>query len=157
MRAVVPRQLHFIGIPAVPRSMLTCGPTPVLGFPRNGLRLLPDSHGPYPAQSKLTQFLVKSCGYNPKKDIVFVPISGLYGTNIKDPVDPKVAPWYKGGTLFSVRRASSFLLDCWTARLSQPKPECACQVRVSLAAASSRCAARQSPAALLDCSISAKA
>ena len=55
------------------------------------------------AQSKLTQFLVKSCGYNPKKDIVFVPISGLYGTNIKDPVEPKVAPWYRGGTLFSVR------------------------------------------------------
>ena len=55
------------------------------------------------AQSKLTQFLVKSCGYNPKKDIVFVPISGLFGTNIKDPVEPKLAPWYKGGTLFSVR------------------------------------------------------
>jgi len=34
---------------------------------------------------------------------VFVPISGLYGTNIKDPVEAKVAPWYKGGTLFSVR------------------------------------------------------
>jgi len=31
-----------------------------------------------------------------------VPISGLFGTNIKDPVEPKVAPWYKGGTLFSV-------------------------------------------------------
>ena len=32
-----------------------------------------------------------------------MPISGLYGTNIKDPVEQKVAPWYKGGTLFSVR------------------------------------------------------
>jgi hypothetical protein len=29
-------------------------------------------------QKKLTPFL-KSCGYNPKKDIVFVPISGLLG------------------------------------------------------------------------------
>ena len=32
-----------------------------------------------------------------------MPISGLFGTNIKEPVEPKLAPWYKGGTLFSVR------------------------------------------------------
>jgi translation elongation factor EF-1alpha len=27
------------------------------------------------------------CGYHPKKDIAYVPISGLYGDNIKNPVD----------------------------------------------------------------------
>ena len=53
-------------------------------------------------QSKLTQFLRAGCGYKPS-DMVFVPISGLYGTNIKDPVEQKTCPWYKGGTLFSVR------------------------------------------------------
>ena len=37
-------------------------------------------------QEKLTQFL-KMCGYHPKKDIAYVPISGLYGDNIKNPVD----------------------------------------------------------------------
>lgn len=37
-------------------------------------------------QDKLTQFL-KTCGYNPKKDIAYVPISGLYGDNILKPVD----------------------------------------------------------------------
>jgi translation elongation factor EF-1alpha len=39
-------------------------------------------------QEKLTLFL-KSCGYHPKKDIAYVPISGLYGDNIKNPVDHK--------------------------------------------------------------------
>ena len=38
------------------------------------------------SQEKLTQFL-KMCGYHPKKDIAYVPISGLYGDNIKNPVD----------------------------------------------------------------------
>lgn len=37
-------------------------------------------------QEKLTPFL-RSCGYNPKKDITYVPISGLYGDNIQKPVD----------------------------------------------------------------------
>ena len=37
-------------------------------------------------QSKLTPFL-KSCGYHPKRDVSFVPISGLYGDNILRPVD----------------------------------------------------------------------
>lgn len=40
----------------------------------------------------LTPFL-KSCGYNPKKDIVFLPMSGLLGTNIKDAMPTDVAPW----------------------------------------------------------------
>lgn len=40
----------------------------------------------------LTPFL-KSCGYNPKKDVVFLPISGLLGYNIKEPLPDKIAPW----------------------------------------------------------------
>lgn len=40
----------------------------------------------------LTPFL-RSCGYNPKKDVVFLPMSGLLGTNIKDPVSADIAPW----------------------------------------------------------------
>jgi len=56
-------------------------------------------------QAKLTPFL-RSCGYNPKKDVIFVPISGLFGSNIKERVDPKLCPWYTGGTLFEVCSAS---------------------------------------------------
>lgn len=45
-------------------------------------------------EKKLTLFL-KGSGYNPKKDLAFLPISGLFGHNIKDRVDPKLCPWYK--------------------------------------------------------------
>ena len=48
--------------------------------------------------SKLTPFL-RSCGYNPKKDIIFLPMSGLLGQNIKDPVPASACPWYKVGAL----------------------------------------------------------
>ncbi|KAL6775982.1 EFG3 [Auxenochlorella protothecoides x Auxenochlorella symbiontica] len=52
-------------------------------------------------EKKLTLFL-KGSGYNPKKDLAFLPISGLFGHNIKDRVDPKLCPWYKGPSLFEV-------------------------------------------------------
>lgn len=52
-------------------------------------------------KEKLTPFL-RSCGYNPKKDLVFLPISGLLGDNIMKAVDPKKCPWYSGGTLFEI-------------------------------------------------------
>jgi hypothetical protein len=42
----------------------------------------------------LTPFL-KACGYNPKKDIVFLPMSGLLGHNLRDAVPPGVCPWWK--------------------------------------------------------------
>ena len=42
----------------------------------------------------LTPFL-KSCGYNPKKDIIFLPISGLLGHNLKDRVPANICPWWK--------------------------------------------------------------
>ena len=44
--------------------------------------------------TKLTPFL-RSCGYNPKKDIEFLPMSGLLGHNIKDPVPASSCHWYK--------------------------------------------------------------
>jgi len=44
--------------------------------------------------SKLRPFL-KSCGYMIKKEVKFIPISGLSGANLKDEVDPTVCPWWK--------------------------------------------------------------
>jgi len=43
---------------------------------------------------KLKPFL-KSCGYVIKRDVKFVPISGLNGANIKNEVSPTVCPWWK--------------------------------------------------------------
>mmetsp|Transcript_28557 Transcript_28557/g.92658 ORF Transcript_28557/g.92658 Transcript_28557/m.92658 type:complete len:495 (+) Transcript_28557:931-2415(+) len=47
---------------------------------------------------KLRPFL-RGCGYKVKHDVVFLPMSGLTGANIKDPVGA-AAPWWKGPTLF---------------------------------------------------------
>jgi len=45
-------------------------------------------------KEKLTPFL-KGCGYNIKKDVIFIPISALAATNVlKRPGD--IAPWYDG-------------------------------------------------------------
>jgi len=61
-------------------------------------------------EKKLTPFL-KTCGYNPAKDIVFIPISGLTGQNMKDHVSDRnskcytpLAAWYTldRPTLFTV-------------------------------------------------------
>lgn len=60
-------------------------------------------------EKKLTPFL-RSCGYNPAKDITFIPISGLSGENLKvhvtDPKWPssKLASWYDKSqpTLFDI-------------------------------------------------------
>ena len=49
----------------------------------------------------LTPFL-KACGYAVKRDVTFLPMSGLHGHNIKDPVPAGLADWYTGPTLFSV-------------------------------------------------------
>ena len=43
---------------------------------------------------KLKPFL-KSCGFKIKKEVKFVPISGLTGANVKDEVDPSVCDWWK--------------------------------------------------------------
>ncbi|OMJ21306.1 Eukaryotic peptide chain release factor GTP-binding subunit [Smittium culicis] len=50
--------------------------------------------------SKLTPFL-KSAGYNPKTDLIFIPLSGFTGANVKD-TDRKVAPWYTGSSLLDI-------------------------------------------------------
>eukprot|EP00890_Picochlorum_soloecismus_P006149 jgi/Picsp_1/6535/NSC_03878-R1_g1 to s phase transition protein len=52
-------------------------------------------------EGKMIPFL-RSCGYNPKKDLVFIPISGLKGENMKTRVDQAICPWYQGRTLFEV-------------------------------------------------------
>jgi len=42
---------------------------------------------------KLRPFL-KSCGFTIKKEVKFMPISGLSGANVITPVDPAVCPWW---------------------------------------------------------------
>mmetsp|Transcript_13229 Transcript_13229/g.15567 ORF Transcript_13229/g.15567 Transcript_13229/m.15567 type:complete len:606 (-) Transcript_13229:136-1953(-) len=42
---------------------------------------------------KLRPFL-KSCGFTIKKEVKFMPISGLSGANVIDPVDVSVCPWW---------------------------------------------------------------
>jgi len=50
---------------------------------------------------RLTPFL-KQCGYNIKRDVQFLPMSGLKGTNIKDRVSKETCPWWDGPTLFEI-------------------------------------------------------
>ncbi|KAI9377425.1 hypothetical protein POPTR_019G062500v4 [Populus trichocarpa] len=50
-------------------------------------------------ESKMIPFL-KSSGYNVKKDVQFLPISGLMGTNMKTRLDKAVCPWWNGPCLF---------------------------------------------------------
>lgn len=45
---------------------------------------------------------IQQCGYDPEKDCEFVPISGLNGDNIKDPVAKGVCSWYSGPTLLEI-------------------------------------------------------
>lgn len=52
-------------------------------------------------KTKLTPFL-KACGYNIKKDVQFLPISGLYGVNMKVRLSADVCPWYEGPSFFEV-------------------------------------------------------
>lgn len=47
---------------------------------------------------KLTPFL-RSVGFNPKTDVTFMPLAGLYGINLKNRVAPEVCPWYSGPSL----------------------------------------------------------
>jgi len=46
---------------------------------------------------KLQPFL-KQCGYNIKKDVIFIPISALNSQNVGKRVSVEVAPWYSGPT-----------------------------------------------------------
>ena len=44
-------------------------------------------------ETALTPYLKKT-GFNIKQDVTFLPISGLEGSNIRDPLAPGVADWY---------------------------------------------------------------
>ncbi|CAL1369617.1 unnamed protein product [Linum trigynum] len=50
-------------------------------------------------ESKMVPFL-KSSGYNVKKDLVFLPISGLIGANMKTRMDKTICSWWSGPCLF---------------------------------------------------------
>lgn len=52
-------------------------------------------------KDKLGVFLQKACGYS-ANNVKWVPISGLFGINVKDKVDPKVCSWYKGDKLLDI-------------------------------------------------------
>ena len=45
---------------------------------------------------------ISSCGYDPEKDCIYLPLSALAGENIKDPVSKTTCPWYQGPTLLEV-------------------------------------------------------
>lgn len=45
---------------------------------------------------------IAQCGYDPENDCVFVPVSGLSGDNIKEPVPKNVCNWYQGPTLIEI-------------------------------------------------------
>ncbi|XP_022850074.1 eukaryotic peptide chain release factor GTP-binding subunit ERF3A-like isoform X2 [Olea europaea var. sylvestris] len=50
-------------------------------------------------ESKMVPFL-RSSGYNVKKDVMFLPISGLMGMNMKTRLDKSVCSWWNGPCLF---------------------------------------------------------
>ncbi|KAK1625957.1 hypothetical protein QYE76_000272 [Lolium multiflorum] len=52
-------------------------------------------------EGKMVPFL-KSSGYNVKKDVQFLPISGLCGTNMKNKMDKSICSWWDGPCLFDV-------------------------------------------------------
>ncbi|KAF2309062.1 hypothetical protein GH714_000306 [Hevea brasiliensis] len=50
-------------------------------------------------ETKMIPFL-RSSGYNVKKDVQFLPLSGLLGANMKTRVEKSVCPWWNGPCLF---------------------------------------------------------
>lgn len=50
-------------------------------------------------EKKMVPFL-KSCGYNIKKDVLFLPISGLLGYNMKERMPKTVCSWWDGPCFF---------------------------------------------------------
>lgn len=52
-------------------------------------------------ESKMVPFL-RSSGYNVKKDVQFLPISGLVGSNMKTRVEKSICGWWDGPCLFEV-------------------------------------------------------
>ncbi|CAH8252693.1 unnamed protein product [Arabidopsis lyrata] len=52
-------------------------------------------------EQKMVPFL-KASGYNTKKDVVFLPISGLMGKNMDQRMGQNVCPWWSGPSFFEV-------------------------------------------------------
>ncbi|KAH9547023.1 hypothetical protein CY35_11G011800 [Sphagnum magellanicum] len=50
-------------------------------------------------EKKIIPFL-KSCGYNVRKDVQFLPISGLFGHNMKERMPKTMCDWWDGPCLF---------------------------------------------------------
>eukprot|EP00243_Klebsormidium_subtile_P004384 TRINITY_DN18366_c0_g1_i1.p1 TRINITY_DN18366_c0_g1~~TRINITY_DN18366_c0_g1_i1.p1 ORF type:complete len:761 (-),score=242.13 TRINITY_DN18366_c0_g1_i1:546-2828(-) len=51
--------------------------------------------------TKMSPFL-RGSGFNLKKDVVFLPISGLHGVNMKERPSKEIIPWYEGPCFFEV-------------------------------------------------------
>lgn len=45
-------------------------------------------------KDKIMPYL-KKLGFNPQKDLTFMPVSGLTGLGLKQAIDPKICPWYR--------------------------------------------------------------
>lgn len=45
-------------------------------------------------KDKILPYL-KKLGFNPAKDLTFIPCSGLSGHGLKEMIDEKICPWYK--------------------------------------------------------------
>ncbi|KAK3089018.1 hypothetical protein FSP39_000170 [Pinctada imbricata] len=59
-------------------------------------------------KEKLVPYL-KKCGFNPKTDVFFLPVSGLTGAFLKYCPDETVCPWYRGPSLIDyLDQMSSF-------------------------------------------------
>ena len=53
-------------------------------------------------QKALKPFLRKHCGFKLRKDVEWLPMSGLTAENLKEQVDPKVCPWNESPPLLDV-------------------------------------------------------
>ncbi|XP_048760954.1 eukaryotic peptide chain release factor GTP-binding subunit ERF3A-like isoform X2 [Ostrea edulis] len=51
-------------------------------------------------KEKLLPYL-KKCGFNPKTEIFFIPVSGLNGAFLKDIPEESMCPWYRGPSLIT--------------------------------------------------------
>ena len=69
---------------------------------------------------KLTPFL-KGTGYNPKTDIVFLPLSGFTGANLKDRMGKSVCPWFEYAPLLPLRVMLRIVVRrCWSYWIIRP-------------------------------------
>ncbi|KAH9824685.1 P-loop containing nucleoside triphosphate hydrolase protein [Melampsora americana] len=72
--------------------------------------------------NKLTPFL-KGTGFNPSKDITFIPVSGYTGANIKEKVSKEKCAWYEGPPLLDLLDNMQLLDRKYNAPLMMPVSE----------------------------------